>query len=205
MSSNIKFISYLATIEAEFLQKSSAFLGQVLHYHTLDANLQRKKPYNIMVFLLSSFPFYFTWNWKRSTFCQLEPSRARMYQALQTWSGREVFRISTFIERKLIQIFIFSFIYTRWNKLRFKNKLNITGKWNNERRLQAKCDHLGGSAQRHHVKEGEHPEEELLGQHLVDGGRVVGEVGEHLRGGAHKCLIVKISIVLIANIQTSWE
>ena len=128
MSSNIKFISYLATIEAEFLQKSSAFLGQVLHYHTLDANLQRKKPYNIMVFLLSSFPFYFTWNWKRSTFCQLEPSRARMYQALQTWSGREVFRISTFIERKLIQIFIFSFIHTRRNKLRFKNKLNIKGK-----------------------------------------------------------------------------
>ena len=43
MSSNIKFISYLATIEAKFLQKSSAFLGQVLYHHALDANLGKRK------------------------------------------------------------------------------------------------------------------------------------------------------------------
>ena len=36
--------------------------------------------------------------------------------------------------------------------------------------------YLGGSAERHHVKKGEDPEEKLLGQHLVDGGRVVREV-----------------------------
>ena len=40
--------------------------------------------------------------------------------------------------------------------------------------------YLSGSAERHHVKEGEDPEEELLGQHLVDGGRVVRVVGKHL-------------------------
>ena len=40
--------------------------------------------------------------------------------------------------------------------------------------------YLGGSTERHHVEEGEDPEEELLGQHLVDGGRVVREVREHL-------------------------
>ena len=39
---------------------------------------------------------------------------------------------------------------------------------------------LGGSAERHHVQEGEDPEEELPGQHLVDGGRVVRDVREHL-------------------------
>ena len=59
MSSNIKFISYLATIEAKFLQKSSAFLGQVLHHHTLDANLQRKKPYNIMEIMVFYVEFFF--------------------------------------------------------------------------------------------------------------------------------------------------
>ena len=56
------------------------------------------------------------------------------------------------------------------------------------------CEYLGGSAERHNVKEGKYPEEELLGQHLVNRGRVVREVGEHLRGGAHKISFPKPKI-----------
>ena len=62
-----------------------SYLSMLITSQPFKLRLFRKPPHRLAKFS-TTMPSMSTWNSKRSTFCQLEPSRASTFHALDTWA-----------------------------------------------------------------------------------------------------------------------